>query len=601
MKEYSKFLSVGAAFVLLLAESILTPCLSQVPDRGGEKYKNNQTPSYAELLDAYKQLDKESKNAVLVEKGMTDIGKPIPVFYITETGNYKKDLSNEKKVNILVNNGIHPGEPDGIDASLWLAKELTGKNKEWLKKLNVVIIAVYNVDGMLNRGCCSRANQNGPEEYGFRGNAKNLDLNRDFMKMDSKNARTFAKIFHGVKPHVFVDTHVSNGADYQYTMTLITTQPDKLGGSVSSLCQKKMNPALYKKMEERKFPMTPYVNTKLEIPDSGIVAFNESPRFATGYAALFHTIGFTTETHMFKPFRNRVEATHHFLEELLIWCKDNSEEIIVAKMNDDLFASDWSYGKSTGYNFECDTSRFEWISFNGYEAEYPVNELTGKTQLHYNRNKPFTRPVRFYNTFEATRETEIPFAYIIPQGWESVIERLKWNDIKMFPLHKDTVMNCTSTYIISYETSSRPYEGHYLHHSVKTKTVKQDIRFYKGDFVIFMDQPGTRFIIEALEPDAVDSYFNWNFFDAVLQQKEWFSSYVFVEKAKEILDNNPALKAEFDGKKKQDAAFRNDEFAQLMFIYKNSPFYELSHNRIPVFRIEKRNSYLLTRLKDKKK
>lgn len=51
-------------------------------------------------------------------------------------------------------------------------------------------ILCYNVGGMMNRSSSSRANQDGPEEYGFRGNSQNLDLNRDFIKMDSEEAFT---------------------------------------------------------------------------------------------------------------------------------------------------------------------------------------------------------------------------------------------------------------------------------------------------------------------------------------------------------------------------------------------------------------------------
>ena len=85
-------------------------------------------------------------------------------------------------------------------------------------------IPVYNVDGALSRQDTSRVNQNGPEAFGFRGNARHLDLNRDFIKADSLNARTFAQVFTRWDPDVMVDTHTSNGADYQHVVTLIATQ-----------------------------------------------------------------------------------------------------------------------------------------------------------------------------------------------------------------------------------------------------------------------------------------------------------------------------------------------------------------------------------------
>jgi len=579
----SKLNLFSLAIILLFCRFAVCHVNAQVDFR---KFEKNQTFTYSELLTAYRQLDKANKNAYLLEYGMTDIGKPLPVFVITETSDSEKDLRNNKKVNILINNGIHPGEPDGIDASLWLAKEILEKNQAWLKKINLVIIAIYNIDGALNRSCCSRANQNGPEEYGFRGNAKNLDLNRDFIKTDSKNAKSFTALFHWLKPHVFADTHVSNGSDYQYTFTLITTQLDKLGGPVAELCRKEMQPWLYKQMEKRKYPMVPYVNTAGEIPESGIIDFNETPRYATGYTALFNTIGFIPETHMFKPFNERVIATHHFLEELIIYCNENSDKIIKAKKLADNTTAKWKPGEKYYFNYECDTTVFEWIGFNGYEAEYPVNEITGKSQLIYNRDKPFTKKVKYFNKYSATDSTVIPFAFIIPQAWEEVIERLKLNNVKLHRFNKDTSVNCVVNYIRDYTTVSSPYEGHYLHSGTVVEETNQKTGFVTGDYVVFMNQISNRFIMEVLEPRAVDSYFNWNFFDAVLQQKEWFSSYVFAEKAREILEKDPALKKEFEEKKKTDSKFLNNSFAQLLFIYRNSPYYELSHNRYPVYRIK---------------
>src|SRR5690606_21267390 len=129
---------------------------------------------------------------------------------------------------ILINNGIHPGEPDGIDATMMLMRDLaTGKISA--KNLKIVAIEAYNISGMLRRGSYSRANQNGPEEYGFRGNARNYDLNRDFVKNDTKNSEAFQQIFQFFKPIYFIDNHVSNGADYQYLFTYISTNKERLG------------------------------------------------------------------------------------------------------------------------------------------------------------------------------------------------------------------------------------------------------------------------------------------------------------------------------------------------------------------------------------
>ncbi|MDQ3292253.1 MAG: hypothetical protein M3Q05_13280, partial [Bacteroidota bacterium] len=196
-----------------------------------EKSTGNKTATYQECIAYYQKLDKAYEALKLVEYGSTDVGKPLHVAVLSSDKDFNPvSLRKKNKRILLIQNGIHPGEPEGIDASMMLARDYLQK-KEWqayLKDVVVLFIPIYNVDGSLNRNSYSRANQEGPESYGFRGNARNLDLNRDYIKNDSRNAQTFTKIFQEWQPDVFVDTHTSNGADYQHTMTLIATQKDKL-------------------------------------------------------------------------------------------------------------------------------------------------------------------------------------------------------------------------------------------------------------------------------------------------------------------------------------------------------------------------------------
>nr|MBK9653890.1 hypothetical protein [Bacteroidota bacterium] len=185
-------------------------------------------------------------------------------------------------------------------------------SKKLLDNVNLIIIPIYNVDGALNRNSYSRANQNGPKEYGFRGNAINLDLNRDFMKCDSRNTFFFHRVYHLFKPEIFVDTHISDGADYTYTMTLIATQHNKFHPVLAAYMDTVMLPFLYNGMDKKNNTMFPYVESVAEIPDSGIAGFLDIPRFSTGYTSLFNTISFVTETHMLKPYPAQVQATIDF-------------------------------------------------------------------------------------------------------------------------------------------------------------------------------------------------------------------------------------------------------------------------------------------------
>jgi hypothetical protein len=256
----------------------------------------NQTLTYHETIDCYEKMAKAYPGIFrLTPVGSTDSGHPLHVAVFSKEGIFEPEkIRQAGKRILLINNGIHPGEPEGIDATVLLLREYL-QNPEKQKALSnmvLVVIPVYNIDGCLNRGSYSRVNQDGPESYGFRANARNYDLNRDFVKCDSRNARTFNQIFRTWNPDIFVDNHTSNGADYQYTMTLIATHHNKLEAPLGAFLQETMLPELYADMAKRGWEMIPYVDSHGETPDSGITGFVDYGRYSTGYAAFWNTIGF---------------------------------------------------------------------------------------------------------------------------------------------------------------------------------------------------------------------------------------------------------------------------------------------------------------------
>ncbi len=536
---------------------------------------HDHTPSYVEVIEFYEKLNTLSNITKLEKYGKTDSGHPLHTLVI--------DVKGEKsKPTLLINNAIHPGEPCGVDASMMFVRDLCldEKYEELLKKVRVVVIPFYNIGGGLNRSSFSRANQVGPKYYGFRGNAKNLDLNRDFVKCDSKNAKTFNEIFNHFEPHIFIDTHTSNGADYQYVMTLIATQKDKLPSSLAQVLTDSMLPYLYDEMKNRNYEMTPYVYAP-DTPDKGIYGFLDYPRYSSGYAALHHCISFMPETHMLKPYKDRVMSTYEFLHVSFEYVADHFEMISDAKEKAE---SEYRGKKKVAIDWKLNEEKVDSFLFKGFAAKYKKSEVTGKDRLYYDRNEPYTKSVNFFNDYQMDKEILVPKKYIIPQGYSDVIERLRWNKVEISVLEKDTVVRGPFYYIMDFE-DQKAYEGHYLHKKVKLEEVEKEVQFYAGDIVIDTDQNKRRYIVETLEPGAPDSFFAWNFFDGILMQKEYFSPYVFEELAVELLRNDPELKQKFEDKKSKDEEFRDNAYQQLTFIYKNSPYYEQTHRRYPVARI----------------
>ena len=542
-----------------------------------------KTSTYFEVIEFWKNLDQNSTKIKMIEKGPTDSGFPLHLVLIRNSGELDLEkIQKENNILILINNGIHPGEPDGIDASMMLGRDILEGKFQLPENVVLAIIPVYNIGGALKRSEFYRVDQNGPEEFGSRGNAQNLDLNRDYIKCDSKNARSFTQIFHELNPDIFVDNHVSNGADYQHVMTLLTTQHSKLGGEMGKYINQVFEPALYKSMAAKNYDLIPYVNVWGKTPDAGWNEFVDSPRYSSGFGTLWSSFSFVPETHMLKPYKQRVDATYELMVSFVEFAsvhaakiKSIRKETIEKEKNKKEFAIGWKHNPE----------KFQNYLYKGFEAKYKKSEVSGLERLYYDRSKPFEKEVPIYNHFAVELVIEKPIAYIIPQGWGKVIELLKLNQVEMRQLEKDEEIEVEVYRIEKYKSSEHPYESHHINSEVEISKSVQKKQFRKGDWYIPMNQKANRFLMETLEPEAMDSYFAWNFFDGILQQKEGFSPYVFEDLAADYLKKNPEVREKLEAKKKSDPEFAKNGFAQLNFVYENSLWIEPEFRQYPVYRV----------------
>ena len=577
------FLVFSIVFLLLSCEKKIEDKIAEYPTPF-ERSNGNQTATYSEVIEFYIQLAKEFPAINIQTIGDTDSGEPLHVVTYNFDGEFNFSKIGKDKTIILINNGIHPGESDGIDATMTLFRDLAVEKMTPPKNTVITTIPIYNIDGALNRNSTTRANQNGPESYGFRGNAQNYDLNRDFIKSDTKNAKTFADIFHLVKPDIFIDNHVSNGADYQYTLTHLFTQHNKLGGDLGTYLEQELRPRLEQSLAADNWDITPYVNVFNEVPEKGFSQFMDSPRYSTGYTTLWNTLGMMVETHMLKPYKKRVEGTYHLMVKMIEITDTDTKKIkelrelaFSKQLEMDYYPLQW----------EVDSTRVSTLDFKGFEADTLTSEVTGLPRLKYDRNRPFTKSVAYKNNYKPSLMVEVPKAYIIKKGWKKIVDLLVKNQINYQTLQKDTTFLVESYKIATYNTYERPYEGHYPHYGTTVTKKSDSIRFSQGDFLVPTNQPGMRYLLETLEPEAPDSFFNWNFFDTVLSRKEGFSPYVFEDVALKILQENESLNQEFQLKKEMEADFAKNWYAQLDWLYTHSLYYESAHMQYPIYRILK--------------
>ncbi len=550
-----------------------------------EKGNGNQSATYQEVISYYKSLDQDFDTIKMEQMGLTDSGEPLHIVIFSANKNFDFKTIHKDNAVILINNGIHAGESDGIDATMMLFRDLATAKIKTPRNTVIVTIPVYNIGGALNRNSHSRVNQNGPEEYGFRGNGRNFDLNRDLIKSDTRNTKSFVEIFHKVNPEVFVDNHVSNGANYQYTLTYIQTQHNKLSKYLGDFMNKDMTPTIVADLKSKNQETTPYVNIWDGTPDKGFQQFSDSPRYTTGYTSLFNTISYVVETHMLKEYSKRVKATYDFMMSTINYIDENTLELKIAKANSivEFFKPNANYP----IQWEIDSSKIDKMTFLGYEGSYKKSDVTSGNRLFYDETKPYIKEINFYSEYKSVKDVVIPKAYIVPKAWWQVIDLLKSNGCKYSVLKKDTVIEVESYKIADYKTGSNAYEGHYLHRNTLVSKSIQKVAFAKGDYVFATQQNTIKYLLETLEPEAVDSFFNWNFFDTILQQKEGYSDYVFEDLATKYLIENPEIKTRFEQKKKEDKLFAENPVAQLDWIHKNSIYYEKAHLQYPVYRLMK--------------
>lgn len=341
-------------------------------------------------------------------------------------------------------------------------------------------------------------------------------------------------------------------------------------------------PELYRDMKSKNYPMIPYVNVWGKDARTGWSEFFDGPRYSSGYASLLNVFAFTAETHMLKPYPQRVDATYQLMKSMIAFSALHADTIKTLRqlqynnqMKQRIFPLAWRH----------DDTIYTEIEFNGYPYKTRNSMVSNLPVNYYDRKEPYTEKIKFYNTYKPSISVEAPVAYIIPQGWWRVIDLLQLNGVTMEQFDKNQSLEVDAYKIISYKSGDTPYEQHHPNGKIdlETQHIKIDIR--KGDYYIPLEQSAKRFIIEVLEPQASDSYFYWNFFDAILVQKEGYSDYAYEENAAEYLAAHPDVQILLNEKRQTDTAFAANAGAQLEFVYRHSPYIEPRHNLYPVYRI----------------
>jgi hypothetical protein len=539
------------------------------------------------------KLDKASSIIHFTTFGKSPQGRDLPLLIADRNGNFTAE-SVRKSGNavLLVQACIHAGESDGKDAGLMLLRDLALNEKfsHLLDHVTILFIPIFNTDGHERFGPYNRINQNGPEEMGWRTTAQNLNLNRDFMKADAPEMRAWLKLYQEWLPEFFVDCHSTDGADFQYTMTYALEtkgcMENKLSQWTENVCEK----YLVSEMEKSGFPVFPYVQFRnWHDPRSGLTLGVAPPMLSQGYTAVQNRPGLLLETHMLKPYKARVTSTYTILIHTLELLNKEYKTLQALEVKADMYTSSRQFREEPfPVNFSVSYSDSVKIEFLGYEYSIDTSDLTGGLWFKYDNLKPTKWELTMFPNCKADKLVTLPEAYLIPPQFTGIIDGLQLHGVKMTPLKQETTLNVRITSFNQVRWQQRSVEGHHkLTYSLSDTLVQAT--FPAGTMLVEMNQRTARVIAHLLEPASPDSYAAWGFFDIFMEQKEYSESYVMEKMAREMIQNNPKLKTEFENKKTNDKEFASNPNAILNWFYSKTPYWDNRYNVYPIGRVMQRS------------
>ena len=548
------------------------------------------TADYDQTMNYFQNLADNSEFAELLPFGVSSQGRELKYLLVTKESKISAPPGKELfKPTIMIINGIHSGEIEGKDASMILMREiLITKEKEYLlDSINIIVVPIFNIDAHERKSKYNRINQNGPEEMGWRTTAQNFNLNRDWMKADTPEMQSMLKLVNRHIPDFVVDTHTTDGADYQYIVTYSVEWSMNMYQQTADWLGEKFVPFLERHVEEKGFLIYPYVYLKNwdKGLDEGLIYWPSTPRFSSGYFALRNRPMLLVETHMLKPYKERVYSTKAVLETTMEFVFNNSTKLKELNREADKQTTQlYADGKYLPLAFS-NTDKFEMIQFKGYKYYWDSSTVSGAKKLVYTDNKKDFE-IKYYDDVIVSDSIKVAKGYYIPPEYSFIVERLKLHGINPSFLLSESRKVLVTRYKFKEVTfSETPYEGR---HNVTFNydTYEEEVIIPKGSYFYLTDQPAARILTHLLEPKSNDSFVRWGFMNQIFEQKEYYEDYVMEKLAEEMLENDPEIRKEFEEKLMTDEAFRNNPRARLDFFYERSPYPDKQLNVYPIMRID---------------
>lgn len=546
-----------------------------------------RTPRYAETMAYFERLDAASPQVAMLAFGTTPQGRAMRAVIVSKEGVTTPEAAHATgKPVVFIQAAIHPGENEGKDVLMALVRDLTvsGKHADLVDEAVLVLVPIFNIDGHERFGPHHRINQNGPEAMGWRATAQNLNLNRDYTKLDAPEMQAWMRLWQAWNPHLLIDMHNTNGADYQYAMTWAFETAANIEAPLAAWQRRAFEGVLKPALERQGWPIHNYISLKDPTNlRSGLVEGASGPRFSVGYAAAVNRPGLLLETHMLKDFRTRVAVNEALLLELLRTLGREGASLQAAIADAD--ARRFATGETVPLAFGL-AETTEDIDFLGYADTRTDSAISGASWVRYDPSKPETLRVPVQRTVTITADAPAPAAYVVPPQWAGVVERLRMHGIAMTQVATETRVEAGRYRFGKVAWAPRPFEGRHAIIELEQTLDTGEQAIPSGSWLVSMDQPKARLAALLLEPASPDSFLRWGFFDAIFEEKEYAEPRVMEAMAREMMAKDPALKAAFEAKLAANAAFAADPRQRLRFFYERTPYFDSEFSRYPVLRLD---------------
>ena len=575
-----------ASLLLALASAAnAQSALTTVAERSGF----SETGRYEEVTALCDAFARQYPKAVRCTTfGTTPEGRPMKALVASTSGALTPEQAQRRGLPVvLIQGGIHAGEIDGKDAGFLALREvLEGRAANGaLDRLVWVFVPVFNVDGHERFGAWNRPNQRGPKEMGWRTTAQNYNLNRDYLKADTPEMQAMLQLVQRWDPLVTVDLHATNGAQFEHDIS-IQVEPVHAGDAGLRTAGLALRTGVIDDLAKQGSLPLPYYPSFVvqDDPTSGFEDGVPPPRFSHGYFLLRNRIAMLVETHSWKEYPVRVRITRNTVVSVLEHvARDGASWLTTAKQADIAAASLGGRQEPLTY-VAAPAART--VEFRGYAYTRTTSDVSGALMTRYDETTPQVWKVPLKDDIRPGIVVEAPGAgYVVPAAEAAgVAAVLKTHGVEYRLLGKPwqgdaQVFRATKSSFgsASVETHQRlTVEGDWTRESRATPA---------GALFVPIAQPRARLVMALLEPKAPDSLLAWGRFNNAFERKEYMEDYVAEAVAREML-RDPAVKAEFERRLREDTAFAQSPAARLEFFYRRHPSWDERYQLYPVLRVD---------------